>query len=108
MALDFGSLDERITIEQPAKTQNSVGETELTWSTFATTWAKVESLTGREIERYGEVVGFSGHKVTMRFRSGVTTAMRVIYDGRTLEIGSIIERDGRWYLELICTEKLPA
>lgn len=108
MPLDFGSLDERITIEEPAETQNSVGETVLTWSTYATTWAKVESLSGREIERYAEVVGFTGHKVTIRYRAGVTTSMRVVYDGRTLEIGSIIERDGRWYQELICTEKLPA
>jgi SPP1 family predicted phage head-tail adaptor len=65
----------------------------------------VESLAGREAERYGEIVGFRGHKVTLRALSGLTTSMRVIYRGRTLEIGAVNEYERVWYLELICTEK---
>lgn len=103
--IDAGELTERITIEQPATTQNAVGETVLAWSTFATVWAKVESLSGREAERYGEIVGFSGHKVTIRALAGVSTSMRVIYRNRTLEVGAINEFDRVWYMELICTEK---
>lgn len=103
-----GELTEPITIEQSTATQNEVGETTLTWSTFATVRAKVESLAGREAERYAEVVGFSGHKVTIRRLPNITSAMRVIYRARTLEIGAISEFDRVWYLELICTEKTPA
>lgn len=103
--IDAGELTERITIEQPATTQNAVGETVLAWSTFATVWAKVQSLSGREAERYGEIVGFSGHKVTIRALAGVSTSMRVIYRNRTLEVGAINEFDRVWYMELICTEK---
>ena len=103
--IDAGELTERITIETPAKGQNEVGETTLTWSTFATVWAKVQSLSGREAERYGEIVGFGGHKVTIRALPGIITSMRVIYRNRTLEIGAINEYERVWYLELICTEK---
>lgn len=103
--IDAGELTERITIEQPAKAQNDVGETTLTWSTFATVWAKVQSLAGREAERYAEVVGFSGHKVTIRALPGVSTSMRVIYRNRTLEVGAVNEYERVWYMELICTEK---
>lgn len=103
--IDAGELTERITIEQPAKGQNNVGETTLTWSTYATVWAKVQSLSGREAERYGEIVGFSGHKVIIRALDGVGTSMRVIYRGRTLEIGAVNEYDRVWWMELICTEK---
>lgn len=103
--IDAGELTERITIEQPAKGQNDVGETTLTWSTFATVWANVQSLSGREAERYGEIVGFSGHKVTIRALPGISTSMRVIYRNRTLEVGAINEYDRVRYLELICTEK---
>jgi len=106
--IDAGELTERITIETPAKAQNAVGEATLTWSTFATVWAKVDSLAGREAERYGEIVGFSGHKVTIRALSGITTSMRVVYRNRTLEIGAINEFDRIRYLELICTEKSAA
>lgn len=100
-----GELTERVTIQQPAKTQNDVGETELAWSTYATVWAKVQSLSGREAERYGEIVGFGGHKVTIRALPGVSTSMRVIYRNRTLEIGAINEYERVWYMELVCTEK---
>lgn len=106
--ISAGELTERITIEQSTATQNEVGETTLTWATFATVWAKVQSLAGREAERYAEVVGFSGHKVTIRKLAGITSAMRVIYRNRTLEIGAINEFDRIWYLEIICTEKTPA
>lgn len=100
-----GELTERIEIQQPATGQNDVGETVLTWSNFADAWAKVRALSGREVERYGEIVGFSGHSVTIRAVSGLTTSMRVIYRGRTLEIGAINEYERVWYCELICTEK---
>jgi len=103
--IDAGELTERITIEQPTESRNAVGEPILSWSTFATVWAKVESLSGREAERYGEIVGFSGHKVTIRALPGVSTTMRVIYRNRTLEVGAINEYQRVWYLELICTEK---
>ena len=106
--ISAGDLTERVVIEEATETQNSVGEATLTWSTFATVWAKVRSMSSREAERYGQVVGFNGHMVTIRALPGVTTGMRVVYRGRTLEIGGINEFDRIWYQELACTEKAPA
>ena len=101
-----GNLTDRIVIEQAAETRNSVGEVTLSWSTFATVWADVSALSGREAERYGQIVGFTGHKVTIRQLPGVKVAMRIIYEStRTLEIGAINEYERGWYVELICTEK---
>ena len=104
--IDAGSLVDRIVIEQATETRNSVGEVTLSWSTFATVWADVQALSGREAERYGQIVGFTGHKVTIRQLPGVKVSMRIIYEStRTLEIGAINEYERGWYLELICTEK---
>lgn len=104
--INAGNLTDRIVIEQAEETRNSVGEVTLSWSTFATVWADVSALSGREAERYGQIVGFTGHKVTIRQLPGVKVSMRVIYEGtRTLEIGAINEYERGWYLELICTEK---
>ena len=108
MPLDAGNLWARVTIETPTSTQSDVGEATLAWSEFATVWADVQPLSGREAERYGEVVGLSGHKVTMRYLSGLSSKMRLIYDGRILEIGQINERERRWIHEVICTEKSAA
>jgi SPP1 family predicted phage head-tail adaptor len=95
----------RVTIQQAAKTQNEVGESVLTWSTFATVWASVESLSARETERFAETVGFMTHRVKIRYLSGVTGAMRILYRNRVLEIGQVIEQDRLWHQEIICTEK---
>jgi SPP1 family predicted phage head-tail adaptor len=104
--IDAGSLTDRIVIEQATETRNAVGEVSLSWSTFATVWADVSALSGREAERYGQIVGFTGHKVTIRALAGVKPAMRILYAGsRTLEIGAINEYERGWYMELICTEK---
>lgn len=105
MALAPGSLWTRVTIEQATETRNAVGEPVLTWSTFATVWADVQSLSSREMERYGETVGFMTHRVMIRYLSGLTSAMRIQYRNRTLEIGQILERDRLWHQEIICTEK---
>jgi len=105
MPLDAGKLWARVTVQQQTQARNDVGETTLTWSDYATVWADVRSLGGREAERYAETIGLSTHKVTIRFLDGLTSSMRVIYNDRTLEIGQINEIDRRWYQELICTEK---
>jgi SPP1 family predicted phage head-tail adaptor len=105
MPLDAGDLWARVTVQQPSQTRNDVGETSLTWSDFATVWADVRSLGGREAERYAETIGLSTHKVTIRYLPGLISSMRVIYDSRTLEIGQINELDRRWTQELICTER---
>ena len=108
MALPPGEMWTRITIEQPTATANAVGEPVLSWSTFATVWAAVDSLSARETERFAETVGFMTHRVRIRYLSGLTSAMRIVYRSRTLEIGQILERDRLWHQEIICTEKRDA
>ena len=105
--INAGKLTDRIVIEQATETRNSVGEVSLSWSTFATVWADVQALSGREAERYGQIVGFTGHKVTIRQVPGVKPARRIVWQAtRTLDIGAINEYERGWYLELICTEKV--
>lgn len=108
MPLLPGDMWTRITIEQPTSTANAVGEPVLAWSTFATVWASVDSLSARETERFAETVGFMTHRVRIRYLSGLTSAMRINYRNRILEIGQILEHDRLWHHEIICTEKRDA
>jgi SPP1 family predicted phage head-tail adaptor len=105
MPLNAGQLWTRVTIQKSTPTKNEVGEAVLSWADYQTVWADVQALGGREAQRYAETIGISTHKVTIRYVQGLTTAYRVIYDGRTLEIGQINELERRWYMELICTER---
>jgi len=104
MPLNAGDLAYRITIEEPTESRNDVGETILAWSTFSTVWADVQTMSGREAERYGLVVGVNAYKVTIRYLSGLKSSMRVVYDARTLEIGQINEKDRKFFQEIMCTE----
>lgn len=106
MPLDAGDLWARITIEQPTEARNDVGEAILTWSTFATVWADVQAMSGREAERHGMTAGINAYRVTIRYLSGIQSSMRVVYDGRILEIGQINEKERKWFQELMCTEKV--
>jgi len=108
MMLQAGKMWTRVTIQQPSPTANEVGEPVLTWSTFATVWADVQPLSARETERYAETVGFMSHKVRIRYLNGLTTAMRIVYRNRVLEIGQITEHDRLDYQEIISTEKRDA
>jgi SPP1 family predicted phage head-tail adaptor len=105
MTLRAGDMWTRVTIQQATTTKNEVGEPVLAWSTFATVWADVESLSSRETERFAETVGFMTHRVKIRYLDGLTNAMRIQYRSRTLEIGQVLERDRLWHQEIICTEK---
>lgn len=105
MPLLPGDMWTRVTIEQATPSKNEVGEAVLSWATFATVWAAVDSLSARETERFAETVGFMTHRVQIRYLDGLTSSMRIIYRGRTLEIGQIMERDRLWHQEIICTEK---
>jgi len=108
MPLNAGELWTRVTLQKPTTSKNEVGEATLSWADFSTVWADVQALGGREAVRYAETIGISTHKVTIRYVAGLTTAYRVIYNGRTLEIGQINELERRWYMEMICTERAPS
>jgi len=108
MTLRAGEMWTRVTIQQATTTRNAVGEPTLAWTTFATVWASVDSLSARETERFAETVGFMTHRVKIRYLDGLTSAMRIQYRSRTLEIGQVLERDRLWHQEIICTEKRDA
>lgn len=106
MPLDAGDLTDRITIEEPTESRNDVGETILSWSTFSTVWADVQTMSGREAERHGMTAGINAYRVTIRHLAGLQSSMRIIHDGRTLEIGQVNEKERKWHQELLCTEKV--
>lgn len=99
-----GRLRERVTVQQASESRNALGETVLSWSTFATRWASVEGVSAREALTLGQNEITITHKVQMRYLSGLTQRMRLQWRGRTLEIVSLLEHDNRSRHELICQE----
>ena len=80
-----GKLRHQITIEQVAETQNDFGEILSSWSTFASPRAAIKWLGAGESN--GDQVNASNRvEFTIRYQTGITQKMRVVYDGRTFDI----------------------
>ncbi len=102
--IDPGKLRERVTIEVAAETRNSLGESTLSWSSFADRWASVEGLSSREVLLSGQQKTEVTHRVRLRYVEGLSPHMRLAWRGRVLEIASVLEHANRTEHELLCTE----
>lgn len=99
-----GELRERVTVQQSTSATNALGEAVLTWATFAERWAKVEGISSREALQNGQVNADISHRIRLRYLSGLTPHMRVLWRGRVLEITSVLEHYNRTEHEVLCQE----
>lgn len=100
-----GKLRHWITIQTRTDTRDSYGEPISTWTTFDQVWASIEPIAGREYFASKETRSQSTHRMRIRYRSGITTKMRISWDSRLFDIESILnteERDRE--LILMCVE----
>lgn len=100
-------LRHRVTIQTYTETQDTFGEPDKTWSTYATRWARIEPVTGREYYSVKAINATISHKMTIRNTSGLTPKMRIVYGSRTFQIVSVAnigERDR--FMELMCYENV--
>lgn len=105
--MDPGKLRHRITIQRKEQTQNpNTGAMTTTWATVATVWAAVEPLSAREFIAAQAVQSDVSVRITMRYRTGITSAMRLLHDGKTYNITGVLadKASGREYITLPCAE----
>lgn len=101
-------LDTQVTIQIRSTDRDSAGEVVGTWSDVATgIWANVKDLSGREITAARAVQSEAVKRVTIRWRDGITSAMRVVHKGQAMAITAPPRMVGRrQWLELDCSEGL--
>ncbi|MEC0248891.1 phage head closure protein [Paenibacillus chitinolyticus] len=101
-----GALRHRITLQKKETGTNDEGLPAVQWTDFATVSAAVEPLRGREYFAAAAANAESTVRVRIRYRQGVTSDMRVLYNGRTLEIQSppIDPNERHRELHLMCRE----
>lgn len=102
-----GSLRRRVTLQSRATAHDAYGQQSTSWATVATTWADIQPLSGRELLSAQAQQAETTHKVLIRYRAGVTSAMRLLYQGRVFNIQSVTDPDmAHVTLELLCSEGL--
>lgn len=95
------------TIETATASQSGSGAPTYTWATFATAWFQMDAISARETERYGSLIGDAQWTLQTRYIESVTSQMRVVIDGRTFPIRSVINpRDARVELLLFVSEEV--
>lgn len=102
--LKSGLMDHLCTVQTPTEGTNSIGEPTFTYSTFAMRWIALLPLSGAERVASLQNEGTVTHRVRMRYTSGLKPKMRLVSDGRTFEIDSVVERGRREEHELLVTE----
>jgi SPP1 family predicted phage head-tail adaptor len=102
--IDAGKLRERVTVQQATENRNSLGETVLSWATYAERWASVEGVSSREALETGQQDVQLTHRVRLRYLPGLTQQMRLSWRGRVLEIVSLLEYGNRSEHVAICQE----
>ena len=104
--MQIGKLKHKIEIQQKNSTQDSTGAMIENWTRFAEARAAIWSLSASEHLSMGKLQGEITHQVRIRYLPGVTSAMRVVFNGRILEIvAPPINKDERnVMLEMLCRE----
>lgn len=88
-----GSLRHQIIIQQlvagsPQQLPN--GEPDKAWTDYVTAWASVDPVTGKEPFMAQEHLSVVSHKVRIRYRVGITAAMRVSFRGQYYDIKAVL------------------
>jgi len=89
-------LRHRVTLQQEVQSADGAGGTNKTWADVVDLWAEITPLTGAQTaasKGSGKEVLFAdqlqaeiSHRIVVRYRDGVTTAMRLAYESRIFNI----------------------
>jgi SPP1 family predicted phage head-tail adaptor len=102
-----GQMKCRVEVQSKASNANSYGEDVITWTTVGYRWASIEPLNSKELIEAQQIKSESTHRVKMRYDSDITPEHRLVFNGRTLEINSLINvMELNKELILICRESV--
>lgn len=102
--MHVGRMNRRITIQYADGWDvDDEGNAVPKWENFATVWANIRPLRGREYFEAAAANAETTVKMIIRYRDGVTPNMQVIYNGEIYRIQAVIDvYEGRKQLELMC------
>lgn len=103
-----GRLRHRVTLQQPVDADDGAGGTDRVWNDAAVLWARIEPLSAAERVAAERLEAAADHRITIRWRAGITHAMRFSIGTRTFAIRGLIDREERnRFLDCLCEEIAP-
>ena len=105
--IEIGKLRQRITVQQRSQSRDSYGATKKGWTHFATCWAAVEPLSGKEFWNAQQINAEITTRVRIRYREGIKPTMRILFGSHILEIKAITNpEEAKRELQILCGEKV--
>jgi SPP1 family predicted phage head-tail adaptor len=96
-------LNRLVTVQYLEAGQDQAGQPVDTWAEFATVWASIEDLTGREFQAAQATQNGTSTRIRIRYREGIEAQMRVVQGAHVYDIQAVLDRDGRkTELQLMC------
>lgn len=99
-----GEMRERVTVQRPTSSTNSIGETTLAWSDLTTVWAAINGVSSKEALGDGQQEVKVTHRVRFRYIDGLKHTDRFVWRSRILQIVSLLEYGNRSEHVAVCEE----
>lgn len=98
-----GELTSRVTIEQRSTTPDAWGQPTETWSEVVACWANIRHNSGAEAIKGDSEISVVKASIRIRWRTGITSAMRVVFGSATYAIKAVMEdHQRREFVDLVC------
>ena len=96
-------LNRRVLIQRPKQTRDSFGQRSTDWEFYCYAWAHIRPGSGREFIEAGKETSEVDVSVRVRYRTDLDASMRVIIDGRPMNIKAVIpDLANRTHTDLVC------
>lgn len=101
----IGDLRDRVTLQEAVATDDGMGGQSITkWKPIGDVWAAVSMGGGSERLQGEQITASASVSVQTRWRSDISTAHRLIWRDRTLQIHGVLEDSHKRSLTLTCSE----
>ena len=105
--MKIAELRHQIIIQEKVQTADGMGGFTEVLTTIHETWAAIWPVSAKETRENMRIEANISHNIRIRYRSGITHAMIVVFGTRAFEIKSIVnfEEQNIW-LDMVCNEQL--
>ena len=104
-----GQLRHRIEFQERNETRGTQGSVVESWTTLAFRWARIVPLNGQELVNAQQIKNTISHRIELRYWVDLTAKLRIVFNGRTFGIESVINIDERnREHHCFCTEEVAA
>lgn len=90
MSIAAGKLRHKVEFQEPVTSKNTAGEIETTWQHVCHAWASVEPVSAKEFVAASQVQSEVTTRITVRYRAGLTAAMRILFRGQVYDIAGLL------------------